>query len=297
MKILLIYNPSAGANKAAKVISDVLSYFKKKDIEVELQKTKYKWHGIKLLKDADINSYDGVVASGGDGTLFEVVNGYFANSQKDKPQLGLIPNGTGNAFARELNLRSFEWQKAIDIIAKNKIRKIDAAKLSTENKVYYYLNMLGIGWPAEVGRTVEKLKFLGEVSYLLSVLFHIIFLKNVKVEFEIDGNKVIRETIFTEIGNTRYTGSAFIISPNAVIDDGYLDIIIVNKCSRLRILQLLPTIFNGKHINKKEVEVIRAKKVLLHTIPKKTLIPDGELFGTTPIKVECLPKQIPFFWF
>jgi len=121
-------------------------------------------------------------------------------------------------------------------------------------------------------------------------------MKNVKTELELDGNKIHRDTIFIEIGNTRYTGSKFVISPNAVIDDGYLDVVIINKCSRLRVLKLLPTIFSGNHIYKKEVEVIKAKKILISTVPEQPLIPDGELFGSTPLSIEVLPKHIPFFW-
>lgn len=295
-KLLLIYNKYAGASKSAKIIPDIKNYFHQKNIDIDLQFTSHKGHGIDLVKNADLKLYDGIIACGGDGTLFEVVNGYCLNEQDGNPPLGLIPNGTGNAFARELNLKSFEWQKAIDLILENKPKMVDIAKLNTENKSYYYINILGIGWPAEVGKTVEKIKFLGEVSYLLSVLYHIIFLKSVITEFEIDGKKFNRETIFVEIGNSRYTGSSFIISPNAIVDDGYLDVVIVNKCSRFRIMQLLPTIFSGKHIFKKEVEVIKAKKILIQTIPQKTLIPDGELLGLTPIEVECIPQKIPFFW-
>lgn len=297
MKLLLIYNSQAGGKRSAKYLSRILEYFEQKNIEIDLQITKYKWHGIELVKNADFQFYNGIIASGGDGTLFEVVNGYCLNPQEKKPPIGLIPNGTGNAFARELNLKSFEWKKAIDLIEKNKVKKIDAAKLNTEGKTYYYINILGIGWPAEVGKSVEKIKYLGEISYLFAVLYHIIFMKNVKTEIVIDGKKISRETIFIEVGNTRYTGSTFIMCPNAIIDDGFLDVVIVNKCSRLRIIQLLPTIFTGKHIYKKEVEVIKAKSISINTQQKETLIPDGELLGSTPIKVECLAKEVPFFWF
>jgi len=296
LKILLIYNEYAGGKRAGKVLPDIEQYFKDKSIEVDVMLTDYSWHGIEILENINLSVYDGVIASGGDGTLFEVLNGYMQNTGLKKPPIGLIPNGTGNAFAKELKLKSFEWQKAIDIIAKNNPRKIDIAQLTTEGKVYHFINMLGVGWAADVAKTVTRLKSLGEISYLLGVFYHILFLKSVNTIIEIDDKKIERNTTFVEVGNSVYTGSTFVMSPNAIVDDGFLEVILVNKLSRFRLLQILPTIFTGKHIYKKEVEIFKAKKISIFTNPSKSLVPDGELFGTTPIEIECKPKAISFFW-
>jgi diacylglycerol kinase (ATP) len=296
VKLLLIYNTQAGGKRSGKNLTDVLNYFSEKKIDVDLIQTDYSWHGIELVKNADLAKYDGVVASGGDGTLFEVLNGYYQNLSKEKPPIGLLPNGTGNAFAKELNLQSFEWQKAIDIIATNKPKKIDVARLVTEGKTYHFINVLGVGFVADVGGTVEKLKGLGELSYLLGVLYQIAFLKSSKMTLELDGQKMEKEAVFVEIANTRYTGSTFIMAPDAIIDDGYLDVVLANKASRTKILKLLPTIFKGEHVLDEKVDVFKAKKIRIETDVPKGLIPDGELFGSTPIEIECLKQDVSFFW-
>ena len=296
MKLLVIYNPQACGKRAGKLLPDVKSYFAKKNIKADILLTEYRRHGIELVKDSDLSQYDGLVASGGDGTLFEVLNGYYQNTAKEKPPIGLLPNGTGNAFAKELNLQSFEWQKAIDIIALNKTREIDVARLSTEGKTYHFINILGVGFVADVGAIVEKLKGLGELSYLLGVLYQIVFLKSTKMKIEIDGEKIKRDAIFIEVANTRYTGSAFIMAPDAIVDDGYLDVILANKVSRLKIMKLLPTIFKGEHVLDEKVEVFKVKKIRIETDVPKGLIPDGELFGSTTIEIECLHKDVQFFW-
>ncbi len=296
MKLLLIYNPQSGGKRGAKLLPDVKAYFSEKKIDVDILLTEYSWHGIELVKNSDLSKYDGVLTSGGDGTLFEVLNGYYQNPGKEKPPIGLLPNGTGNAFSKELNLKSFEWQKAIDIIIQNKPKRIDVARLSTEGKTYHFVNILGVGFVADVGTIVEKLKGIGELSYLLGVLYQIAFLKSNKMQLEIDGERLERDAIFVEIANTRYTGAKFIMAPDAIIDDGYLDIILANKASRRRIVKLLPTIFKGEHILDEKVEVFRAKKIRIETDVPKTLIPDGELFGSTPIEIECLHKDLQFFW-
>jgi YegS/Rv2252/BmrU family lipid kinase len=296
LKLLLIYNSNAGGKRAGKVLPEVEKNFRDRNLETDLRLTDYSWQGIEILRDIDLSAYDGVVSSGGDGTLFEVINGYMQNDGQKKPPIGIIPNGTGNAFAKEINLKSFEWEKAIDIIAGKKIRKIDVAQFTTEGKKYFYINMLGVGWSADVARTVTKLKSFGEVSYLLGVLYHILFLKSFNATIEIDGKKIEHEAIFIQVGNTVYTGSNFVMSPDAVVDDGFLDIIVVNKLSRLRILKLLPTVFRGKHVLEKEVDVFKGKKIHILTDSPKSIVTDGEVFGNTPMEVECLPQAIPVFW-
>jgi len=296
MKLLLIYNSHAGGKRAAKVLPDVKEYFAKKNIEIDILITEHKWHGIELVKNANLSGYDGIISSGGDGTLFEVVNGYYLNASEKKPPIGLIPNGTGNAFSKELNLKSFEWQKAIDIIAANNQKKVDVNRFVTEDKTYYSINIIGIGFPVDVGQTVEKLKFLGEASYLLGVLYHIIFLKSFNVTLDFDGDQLRKDVTFVELANSVYTGSTFVMAPDAKTDDGLIDVVIVDKVTRLRILKLLPTIFTGKHVLEKEVDVKKVKKVTIKTELPKQLIPDGELFGKTPISIECLAKDLTFFW-
>jgi diacylglycerol kinase (ATP) len=296
LKLLLIYNPFAGGKRAAKILPEIKSYFNEKNIDVDVLLSEYSWHGIELVKNADLSQYDGVVAAGGDGTMFEIINGYYQNPAKAKPPIGLLPIGTGNAFAKELNLKSFEWKKAIDIIAQNKPKKIDVARLTTEGKTYHFINILGVGFVADVGTTVDYLKNLGELSYLLGVLYQIVFLKSNKMRLEINGEKLERDAIFVEIANTRYTGATFIMAPDAIIDDGYLDVVLANKVSRRRIIKLLPTIFKGEHVLDEKVEVFKVKKIRIETDVPKSLIPDGELFGSTPIEIECLHKDVSFFW-
>lgn len=295
MKLLLVYNPHAGGKRAAKVLPEVTRYFKSKNIDTEILLTEYGRHAIEILKSKDLSEYDGIIACGGDGTLFEVVNGYYLNKAQNKPPVGLIPNGTGNAFAKELNLKSFEWKKAIDIIASGKIKNIDINRFTTGEKTFYSINIVGIGFPVDVGQAVENMKFLGEISYLAGVLYHILFLKSFKVTLDLDGTTLDREVTFIELANSVYTGSTFVMAPDAKTDDGLIDVIVVNKLTRKRIMRLLPTIFTGKHINKKEVEIFKVKKVTVSAESKKPLIPDGELFGHTPVSMQCLKQDLPFF--
>ncbi|MBC8492042.1 MAG: acylglycerol kinase family protein, partial [Candidatus Marinimicrobia bacterium] len=139
IKVLLVYNPFAGHGRAQKILPDVEAYFQEKGIEFDLRTTDYHEHGIQIVKDADLSQYNGVVAAGGDGTLFEVINGYYRNESKVKIPIGVLPIGTGNAFARDLELHNTHWRDAIDIISLQLPRKVDVGQFISHGETYYFL--------------------------------------------------------------------------------------------------------------------------------------------------------------
>ncbi|MBU0712153.1 diacylglycerol kinase family lipid kinase [bacterium] len=295
MKVLLVYNPFAGHQRAQKILPEVEAYFQEKGIKFDLRTTDYHEHGIQIVAETDLSQYDGVVAAGGDGTLFEVINGYFRNESKKKIPLGVLPVGTGNAFARDLDLHNTHWKDAIDIIALQSPRKVDVGKFTTHGESYYFLNILGLGFVADVTEFAHKLKFLGNLSYTLGVLQKTIFLNSYPLTITIDGQEYQRENIFVEISNTRWT-SNFLMAPSAEIDDGYLDVTLLGKLGRIKLLQSFPKIFTGEHIHIDEIETFKAKEITVETGIPKVLTPDGELLGITPIEVKCLHKAVEVFW-
>ncbi|MCD6117048.1 diacylglycerol kinase family lipid kinase [bacterium] len=294
MKIFLIYNPHAGAGRAKKLLPKVKEKFASINIDLEVYVTEYPSHGTEVTAGLDFSEYDGIVAGGGDGTLFEVINGYFQNPSKKRIPIGVLPVGTGNAFAKDLDLDSSKWEEAIEIISMNRPRKVDVGKFTTEGKVFYYLNILGLGFVSDVTKTALKLKFFGNVAYLLGVLYETIRLKSHKLSINIDGKKYERDNIFVEISNTTYT-SNFLMAPTAEIDDGILDVTLLAKCTRRQLLKALPTVFTGEHVNLDIVETFKAKKIEIETNIPKVLTPDGEVLGSTPIKVECLKQAVEVF--
>ncbi|MBM4169654.1 MAG: diacylglycerol kinase family lipid kinase [Ignavibacteria bacterium] len=295
MKILLVYNPNAGHKRAAKLLPAIESEFNRLSVAFDLPLTDYRGHATELVRQADLTGYDGVIADGGDGTLFEVVNGYFANRSPKRIPIGVVPVGTGNAFARDLDLENSRWQEAVGIIGQNKPRKVDVGLFRTHGQTYYYLNILGLGFVADVGEIAHKLKMFGNFSYTLGVLYRTVFLKPTPLRITIDGATIERDSIFIEISNTRYT-SNFLMAPGAKIDDGLLDVTLVGDMSRRRLLQSFPKIFTGEHILLKEVETFQVRKISIESDLSKILTPDGELLGITPVDVECLPQAIEVFW-
>ena len=86
------------------------------------------------------------------------------------------------------------------------------------------------------------------------------------------------------------------MAPDAKNDDGFLDVTLLGKITRRRLLKLFPTVFTGEHVKENEVETFKAKKIKINTDIKKILTPDGELIGSTPVEIECMHQAVEIFW-
>jgi diacylglycerol kinase (ATP) len=294
VSVLVIYNPTAANGRSGSALDGVRELFSEQNIDADLRLTKEPGHAVEIVRSADLGGFDGVVAGGGDGTLFEVVNGYFSNPGFARPPLGVLPVGTGNAFSRDIGLSTGAVERAVGLIAEGSHRAIDVGRFTTGGETHHYLNILGLGFVSDVGETASRLKVVGNVSYTIAVLLRMVSLSSFRMTIEIDGKVLGRESIFCEISNTRYT-SNFLMAPSASIEDGLLDVTLLGKASRTYLLKCFPKIFTGEHVDLDEVETFKAKRIRIRTEDSKTLTPDGEIFGTTPVEVECLHKALEVF--
>lgn len=292
MKILLLYNNYAANRRARVKYKAVLDLLRQNNIIADVKVTDYKYQSIEIIKESNLAHYDAVIGAGGDGTVFDVVNGIMLNPSETKIPFGVIPLGTGNAFARDLGLSDNPWQKSIEAIKNFRTIKTDLGFVKTPKESFYFSNICGFGFVMDAADTASRLKMFGEASYIFGVLYHIMFLNSFKLKMEIDGKVIERDNVFAEISNTRYTGKDFLMAPTASINDGLLDVTLLNKCSRGRVISCLPKIFKGTHVEMQEVETFKVKRVSFETDSPKKLTPDGEVIGQTPIVVECIPKAL-----
>ena len=295
MKLLLIFNPHAAMGRASKLLPDI-----RKGLEqfaaVEVAPTRHAGHAVELVVEAELGAFDGVIAAGGDGTLFEVLNGLYRKEPRERVPLGLVPVGTGNAFVRDLGLMPGDWQKGIDIIARNQPRKVDVGRVKTSSETFHFLNIIGMGFAVDAGMTAKKLKMLGNAAYTLGTLWETIKLKSYPLLIEIDGKHIRQDNVFVEISNSRYTGASFLIAPDAQIDDGLLDVTLLSSLPRRRLLRLFPTIYSGRHVQYKEVSTFQAQQIRIHAPGGRLLGPDGEFHGYTPADISCLPSDLEIYW-
>lgn len=285
--LLIIFNAHAGSGQADKRLPAITAYLDKRGIDYDLKKTGRPRDVHTLVTQSQLSRFSAVIAAGGDGTLFEVVNALMRIRPDQRLPLGVIPVGTGNAFCRELGLQPADWKKAIDIIQHNKTQAVDVGKVQTSGQLYYFINIVGIGLVVNIGQTTQKIKKLGPMSYSLAALWETMRIKPNQVKISIDGELIEDNLVFVEVANSRYTGTSFKIAPDAHIDDGLLDVILLKPIARWRILNLFPTIYSGRHIEHPEIETYRAKSITLTTTKPMPLMPDGEFIGHTPATITC----------
>ena len=294
MKILLVYNPTAGHGKAGRAIPKIRSRCRDLGLEIETRLTEHKGHATEILESSPLDFYDGVVAAGGDGTVFESVSGLFRNPAGPAIRFGVLPMGTGNSFSRDLGLNSAHTSEALELISGGKTRKVDVGHCTTGGTEFHYLNILGFGFVTDVTAAASKLKILGNGAYTLGVVYRTAFLNTFPVRLELDDTIIERDATFVEISNSCYTAD-FLMAPGALIDDGLLDVTLLGAISRRRLLRLFPSVFRGEHVEHKEVETFRARRITFATEHPKILSPDGELVGTSPGEVRCLHRALTVF--
>jgi diacylglycerol kinase (ATP) len=209
--------------------------------------------------------------------------------------MGLLPIGTGNAFARELGLQPGAWSEAIDLLQRRQTRQIDVAQVISADRSYYFLNIVGFGFFVEAGLAAQKLKFLGNIAYTLATLWKVLRLKSFPLEMEIDGKPLRQDNILVAVSNSRYTGTHFLIAPDAETDDGLLDVTILKKLPRARLLKLFPSIYTGKHVQYDEISTHKAARISIQSPASMLLGPDGEFHGHTPAEITCLHRDLTIF--
>ncbi len=292
LKILVVFNPNARSGRSRDQLDVIRNAFVRRSVDAEFVLTRKAGHATQLVAEAQLDNFDCVVAVGGDGTIFEVLNGLFTHQKSAQIPLAMIPAGTGNAVAREFDLFPSNWEEAVDRIVIGKTRTMDVGHAKTDDDSFYFLNIIGMGFVVDAGITSKKLKFIGNAAYTLGTLWETFRLKTYPLVMELDGQQANQENIFIEISNTRYTGTSFLIAPDAEIDDGLLDIILLKKLSSFRLLKLFPTIYSGRHVEFDEIETCQAKIIRLESPVGMPLTVDGEFRGQTPVEIRCLPGAL-----
>ncbi len=296
MNLLCIYNPQAGGGKSVRHLGEIKRLFEKHHLTVEFLFTEHAQHASELVQSTDLLLYDGLIIAGGDGSFFNALNGYMKKPQNERIPMGILPLGTGNSLSRDIILEEkAQIEDFIKVIKKKKTKLFDIAKVVTKGETFYYSNMMGFGFINDVVETASKLKAFKSFAYTLGVLYNTAKLNTFDLQISIDGEEHTMDNVFVIISNSRYTGGNYLIAPKAEINDGKLDLIILNKLSRINLLKTFPKIFDGSHINTPFVDYIHAKKIILKAKVPKTLSPDGEVYGNFPAEISCLPKAIELF--
>ncbi len=291
VKVALIINPAAGNGRGAKAGKQAQAALGARGVECTPYVSEYPGQAVELARRLDPTALDAIVCVGGDGTLFEVINGLVQAEAPSSTTLGLIPVGSGNSFSQDLGIFN-DFAGAVGTIVSGQPKAVDVAWVVTQGQRYYFANMLGFGFVSDVCHAAEPYKALRHLSYVVGVFQITATLSHYHLVLTVDGKSYERNNCFVEICNSRYTAGTMLMAPQAAIDDGLLDVVILNGISRRKLLKSFPLIFRGAHLSLPEVETFRGRHITASTDRPKILTPDGELLGSTPIEVGVLPKRL-----
>jgi diacylglycerol kinase (ATP) len=298
-KIKLIFNPMSDRGRSGQRASDLRAIVEEYG-GAEWVGTEYPNHAVELAAKASLEGYDTVVALGGDGTVHEIINGLMRVSESHRPQLAVVPIGSGNDFAFASGV-SLNPPQAMQRVFTGGPKAVDVGVIRDNNgRVEYWDNSVGIGFDAKINIMSRKIRGLyGFPMYLTAVLrtiFQDYESSNARLTFD-DGPTAERNVLMLTLGNGPREGGGFITTPAAKVDDGLLDYVMVPHMTRARILGLLPKVMNGTHGSDKTVTISTFRKLRLEADRALPIHTDGELWSpyevdTRTIEVEILPGAI-----
>ena len=288
---VIIVNEAAGGGRGARSAAAQLDAYATA-VNAARWVTDGPGHATELARKAAQQQARLVVAAGGDGTVFEVVNGLLDGGQQATPALGLLPIGTGNSFVRDLGLQRIE--DAVDALKRGETRQVDAVRLTHADGVLYYINLLSIGFSAHAGAlTNRRYKGLGTVGYILAVLQSLLTLRTERVPHRCDDGGLNEEPhTLVSFSNSRYTGGDMMMAPAANVSDGLLDVVRIGTMGRRRFLFSFPRIFAGTHPDMPEVSVEQAHKVVFPDPVQRPLMIDGEVLDLVLKELEVIPGAL-----
>jgi len=294
MKFIITVNPHGGKKLGPRLLNRVKPLFEAKGIELFVVETTFAGHAKELANQLNITEYDGFIGIGGDGTLHEIINGMLSRHDGRKIPIGIIPGGSGNSYMHDLQLT--DPLKAAKAIINGKTRALDTAKVEVNHIIKYSNNMIGWGLVTDVGNQAEHFRWLGTNRYTILSVVEVLRHKSRPAALIMDDKKIEDEFTFIIACNSIHVGKGMKMAPKARLDDGLIDLIVIRSdVSRTRLLQVLPKLFDGSHINEPELEYYQTSQFSLIPETDEILNIDGEIMGSTPIKVEMISNAFDMF--
>src|SRR6266567_3357283 len=294
MRTVLIMNPASGASMLATNAGTpeehetaILAALRAHSIEPEVRYTTLDDPGEGLARRAAAERADVVIAAGGDGTVHEVANGLVGS----KSALGIIPLGTMNNLAHSLNIPE-SIEEACAVIAGGETHAIDVGKINDQ----FFTEVAGIGLEAALFTAGEEVKGPGILSLVRGIiggLRAVLAFRPVKLRISLgDRKRYYYRAIQVTICNSRYYGPQFELVPEALMDDGLLDVVIFKQFSKLEYIRHAIAISQGKRTYQPKVIHRRVTSVRINADHPLEIQADGLAHGHTPATVTITPGAL-----
>jgi YegS/Rv2252/BmrU family lipid kinase len=306
MKTKVVINPYSANGTTAAQWGDKSALLKQKIGNFDAELTTRPREATIIVQKALQNGYQRIIGVGGDGTVNEVVNGFFQDGKPINSDVvfSFIMTGTGGDFRKTVGI-SRNIDEAISQLANGTIKKIDIGKMKyttfegTEEQVYFD-NIASFGMSGvvdQIANTSFVSKFTkkvgGTFAFFCASFLALLSYKNKTVQLDIDGKVYENITIrVVSMANGQYFGGGMWIAPKAVIDDGLLEVVVLGDLSRFRSVLLQSKVYKGDHLGVKDVFRFQGRKIIATSNEEVIVEADGEPFGRLPATFEILPQAI-----
>jgi YegS/Rv2252/BmrU family lipid kinase len=295
-RILLIANPAAAVGRVARRWESLLVDLEARKLKADHVITAGPGHAVSLAREAS-RSYDVVAAVGGDGTVNEVASGILLAGEA-KTALAVIPFGTGNDAAQLLGIRSVE--EAVNALASGTTRTIDAIEVRCHDAgkevTRYALLYAAVGFAGELLKcTTPAVKRLFGPRYCYSVGFFraLLGFRSPTMRVRCDDREFNGRMFLVSAGNAEIVGAGTMrLSPGAKVDDGKLNVNVIEDLGRLETARWFPKVLKGMHTTHPKVRYFATTSVTVECKPLMEVQMDGELFGHTPATFRVIPRAI-----
>ena len=302
--MLFIVNPASGAGKAGREWAQVQTWLPSTGIPHETVLTTRPLEATEIAQRAVRESRPVVVAVGGDGTLNEVVNGFFHNGAPipTTTKLAMVPLGTGGDFRRTLRI-PLDVRAAVQLLSSGVSRRLDVGCVTYEKAdgstaVRHFINIADAGLGGDVVNQMGNgTKRFGNLAYTLGGFRALIGFKNKPMTVDIDDVTFqLPKAQQVVVANCQFFGGGMQMAPSASPTDGVFDVILIKNAGKIETMRGMNDFRAGKHLDQSnpKIELLYGKRVSV-TSPKKVRIDvDGEAVGFLPALFEIQPSSIEF---
>jgi YegS/Rv2252/BmrU family lipid kinase len=285
--VCLLVNPSAGGGRAHKVAPGVERRLRELGLEVRREDTRDLEHARALARDG-ARAGETVAVLSGDGMI-----GVVADALREVPGavLGVLPGGRGNDLARVLAISEDPLQ-ACTTIAEGVPRAMDVGEVNGRA----FVGIASVGFDSDANRIAnEAPSWLGNLVYVYGALRALISWRTARFEIELDppGERVSVSAYTVGAANSQAYGGGMRAAPDALLDDGLLDVIALENVSKLAfVAKILPKVFSGRHVLEPGVRVWRAREISVSADRPFTMYADGDPIGELPLRVRALAGAV-----
>ena len=292
-------NPAAGGGRCGQAAGAALEELRGRGVPIEVRETHGPGDATRLARAAAESGHRRFIAVGGDGTSFEIVNGLSehlgATDSGQRIGLGFLPLGTGNSFLRDFG--DGDAKQSIAAISERRTRHCDALRLEHEAGVLHALNLLSLGFVAEICSVANRrFKRLGTAGYGLGVVATLATLSSRPTRLRVDGATDWEQAmVFLSVCNSRFTGGKMMMAPYADTADGQADVIVCGAMGRLTLLTTFPKIFRGHHVHHHQISASRCRSLEFFENEPIDLMIDGEVVHHQPKRLDVRPAALDVY--